>query len=290
MSEQNKTDAVQSIAELQESPAKRDSRIEELGREIERLDMNYNEACDDAMDVARELAALKAKPSGVVLPERLRQVLAFLDGSGELDGFGFGEHPAHLGKFWWRTELRAALAELNLPTAPSTKCQTCQDSGVVSTTDKDHNGDHIEQRCPDCSAGGVDERAADALEQAIGLIDLVEHQPPVLDQARRILVRLAAQRAALNAGSAVPDGWVMVPEHPTDVMVQSVIDSGHYSTPATAWQILVDEYRAMLAAAPSPGQPAGKKAPSLVECDRCPTSGGCLDVCMRDAPTAKKEG
>lgn len=40
---------------------------------------------------------------------------------------------------------RAALAQ------PSPKCATCNDAEVVSTTDVDHNGDHVEIRCPDCA-------------------------------------------------------------------------------------------------------------------------------------------
>ena len=47
--------------------------------------------------------------------------------------------------------LRARLAKYEDAEGRPFKCQTCQDSGVVSTTDKDHNGDHIEQRCPACA-------------------------------------------------------------------------------------------------------------------------------------------
>ena len=44
------------------------STIAEQAREIERLKADYNDACGDAMTVARELAALKAQSGGVVLP------------------------------------------------------------------------------------------------------------------------------------------------------------------------------------------------------------------------------
>jgi hypothetical protein len=54
-------------------------------------------------------------------------------------------------------------------------------------------------------------------------------------------------------GEQVRDGWKLVPCQPTDAMVQAVLDSGIYHTPATAWPILVEEYKAMLAAAPSAG-------------------------------------
>lgn len=39
-------------------------QVEVQAREIERLHRDYDEACEDAMAVARQLAALKAKPSG----------------------------------------------------------------------------------------------------------------------------------------------------------------------------------------------------------------------------------
>jgi hypothetical protein len=65
----------------------------------------------------------------------------------------------------------------------------------------------------------------------------------------------AAWRRAQSA-PVVPEGWKLVPEQPTDSMVQAVIDSGYYATPATAWPILVEEYKAMLSAAPA--QPAAQ--------------------------------
>lgn len=50
----------------------------------------------------------------VVLPERLQQVLKFLDGAENLDGHWFGEpHPSGR-QYWWRNELRKALADTNL--------------------------------------------------------------------------------------------------------------------------------------------------------------------------------
>ena len=45
------------------------ARIEQQAWEIERLNADYDAACDDAMGVARELAALKLQPVGAVLPE-----------------------------------------------------------------------------------------------------------------------------------------------------------------------------------------------------------------------------
>lgn len=53
-----------------------------------------------------------------VLPERLQQILKFLDGAENLDGHWFGEpHPS--GRpYWWRNELRKALAETNIFAKP----------------------------------------------------------------------------------------------------------------------------------------------------------------------------
>ena len=56
-----------------------------------------------------------------------------------------GYMAASLQHAWWAWQARAALAQ------PSPKCATCHDQEVVSTTDVDHNGDHIEIRCPDCA-------------------------------------------------------------------------------------------------------------------------------------------
>lgn len=53
-------------------------------------------------------------PVAVVLPERLQQVLKFLDGAENLDGYWFGEPGPHGSKVWWRAELRKALEETNL--------------------------------------------------------------------------------------------------------------------------------------------------------------------------------
>lgn len=60
------------------------------------------------------LADAKQPAPVAVLPERLQQVLKFLDGAENLDGHWFGEpHPS--GRpYWWRNELSKALAETNL--------------------------------------------------------------------------------------------------------------------------------------------------------------------------------
>lgn len=65
--------------------------VAERDREIERLNSDYNEACEDAMCVARELERqkmnclnllqqledLKAQPSGVVLPDPKKEIVAW---------------------------------------------------------------------------------------------------------------------------------------------------------------------------------------------------------------------
>lgn len=53
-------------------------------------------------------------PVAVVLPERLQQVLKFLEGAENLDGYWFGEPGPTGSLLWWRNELRKALAETNL--------------------------------------------------------------------------------------------------------------------------------------------------------------------------------
>jgi hypothetical protein len=54
-------------------------------------------------------------PAKIVLPERIQQVLNFLDGQGELDGCVYGEQPEGRNKYWWRKELRDAVTALNTP-------------------------------------------------------------------------------------------------------------------------------------------------------------------------------
>jgi hypothetical protein len=46
------------------------AKIAEQAREIERLDKDFDDACEDAMSVARQLAALKSNQGAVVLPEQ----------------------------------------------------------------------------------------------------------------------------------------------------------------------------------------------------------------------------
>lgn len=64
--------------------------------------------------VAYSLNAEQPAPVAVAMPERLQQVLKFLEGAENLDGHWFGE-PGPTGQiYWWRNELRKALAETNL--------------------------------------------------------------------------------------------------------------------------------------------------------------------------------
>ncbi|MCK1786712.1 hypothetical protein L9Z73_20870 [Pseudomonas sp. TNT11] len=68
------------------------------------------------MEVAYSAGANAEQPApvAVVLPERLAQILKFLEGAENLDGYWFGEPGPHGSKVWWRAELRKALAETNL--------------------------------------------------------------------------------------------------------------------------------------------------------------------------------
>lgn len=50
----------------------------------------------------------------VVMPDRLAQILKFLEGAENLDGYWFGEPGPHGSKVWWRAELRKALTETNI--------------------------------------------------------------------------------------------------------------------------------------------------------------------------------
>lgn len=54
------------------------AKFDEQAREIERMHEDYNEACEDAMSVARELAALKAQQS-VAVPRDVLADLVSLD-------------------------------------------------------------------------------------------------------------------------------------------------------------------------------------------------------------------
>ncbi|WAK44829.1 hypothetical protein [Pseudomonas phage PseuP_224] len=72
-------------------------------------DMGYGNVTDALMQLKKQPA-----PVAVVLPERLQQVLKFLEGAENLDGHWFGE-PGPTGQIhWWRAELRKALEETNL--------------------------------------------------------------------------------------------------------------------------------------------------------------------------------
>ncbi|MBW1249880.1 hypothetical protein I7860_24705 [Pseudomonas tolaasii] len=74
---------------------------------------NLSESAGGHVDwECRQLYAEQPAPVAVVLPERLQQVLKFLDGSGELDGCSFGDQRPGHAKFWWRLHLRACIDEV----------------------------------------------------------------------------------------------------------------------------------------------------------------------------------
>ncbi|WP_454833348.1 hypothetical protein [Pseudomonas veronii] len=79
-----------------------------------RIITQYKNRDDAWSDYTALCKAEQPAPVAVVLPERLQQVLKFLDGSENLDGHWFSEpHPSGRS-YWWRTELRKALEETNL--------------------------------------------------------------------------------------------------------------------------------------------------------------------------------
>ena len=77
-------------------------------------------------------------------------------------------------------------------------------------------------------------------------IGLNSHEEVVIEQMLTSYADLL-ERIKADEG-AVPDGWVVVPVEPTDAMC----DAGDLPDTATAYDI----YKAMLAAAPQPGESA----------------------------------
>jgi chorismate mutase len=65
--------------------------IAEQAQEIERLDKDFDDACEDAMSVARQLAALKSNQGAVVLPERRPEVNGTWGDSGDAYNSGVND-------------------------------------------------------------------------------------------------------------------------------------------------------------------------------------------------------
>ena len=81
-------------AELRRLCSERDQlreKVAEQAREIERLHRDYDEACEDAMAVARQLAALKAQPGWVVRWPEADEIMqmAFEEGQPGEDASGY---------------------------------------------------------------------------------------------------------------------------------------------------------------------------------------------------------
>ncbi|NWE69001.1 hypothetical protein HX857_09810 [Pseudomonas gingeri] len=76
-------------------------------------EQHYQSTVADGTWPIRALYAEQPAPVAV-LPERLQQVLKFLDGAENLDGHWFGEPGPTGSRVWWRAELRKAIAETNL--------------------------------------------------------------------------------------------------------------------------------------------------------------------------------
>jgi len=81
------------------------------------VDLVSYTACslDPEVYEVRVLYTSQPAPVAVVLPERLQEILTFLDGSGTLDGWSFGADHSSGRKFWWRTELRDCLKVTTRP-------------------------------------------------------------------------------------------------------------------------------------------------------------------------------
>lgn len=195
------------LAKYEDAEGNPISTIAEQAREIERLRLNiaeynehercyqseiaalkadYTEACADAMEVARELAALKAQPVGVVLPEPLKAAIMRADDV--LHALAGWESSSvkleqRHGADWLkeidaiRRELHTQLARLNSSPvsagddAQYPPCDYCAEplsyhpwhgSGLINGVESRHI--HACDKCrhllPAVSAVGVDERAA----------------------------------------------------------------------------------------------------------------------------------
>ena len=153
------------------------------------------------------------------------------------------------------------------------KCRTCNDSGVVSTTDKDHNGDHIERRCPVC-AGRVDERAAfdewfckrHSYKPGTDTTQLsAAFEPFKAWQAR---AALSAPSHGEQVREVVPEEWQTMLSRVVDELdslncsMRDQIDSDmaepdEEAELCDATDELIDEARALIATAPSAGSQGG---------------------------------
>lgn len=209
--------------------AQRDARNEEQAREIERLTLAARVSAADANDAERELSALKAQPSGVVvagMADALRHVIKELDaeacedidyaqvsgalGAYELFGRGLNSSPVSAGepcKF-----LKEAERRLNAVLGYSEEFDD-----LLATV----NTACLRIRRLEGSAGGVDERAAfeaavreDAELSGAGDPDLsllnckIGGRVIYSNKIMQACWWAWNQRAALNAGSAVPEADV----------------------------------------------------------------------------------
>jgi hypothetical protein len=155
------------------------------------------------------IAALKTKPSGVVLP---------------------GENAV----------MRLVLREMGNSRHVRGTSNWCADVGmaVVREVARLNSSPVSLNQCDGCRAGIPAENGMHAMGIPGGYAD-------------KMMCTAILYESAPSRGDQVRDGWQLVPCQPTDAMVQAVLNSGMYHTPATAWPILVEEYKAMLAAAPS---------------------------------------
>lgn len=162
--------------------------------------------------------------------DRLKKIVAFLLGEDKLDGVSFGERPAAKPMFWWRTELRGALAAVVAQAEgkppqiePGLPVMTPDGPGVIKSMYRE-------------VAGSRDWWVSFVLgiERWYDEKNLLVMTPPALAFAPQV---------------AVPEGWKLVPLEPTPEQVEATMVRGA-PFGVGAW------YRAMVAAA-APTAPTG---------------------------------
>ena len=248
------------------------AQVEEQAREIERLHRDYDEACEDAMAVARQLADLKAQPRGVVRWPEADEIMqmAFEEGQPGEDASGYYFELEEFDLFIQR--LMDEVARLN--SSPVSAGDENSEEGLEEWA-KGKFG--VGGRYTGKLYGNTDWALARVVWSAAlsapshgELAVLREYRTAIrnfndchgvetdtLDEAveieRKAEARLEAAEKACHdfyAGrnpepshsEQVREGWQLVPVEPTDAMLEA--GDKYIGTPAT--------YKSMLSACPSP--------------------------------------
>lgn len=99
-------------------------------------------------------ARLAQSAAPVAASGDLSVVHKFLLGEGPLDGFYFGDTARPRPVYWWRNNLRAALAAPRQhEKAAQSNCETCSGHGLIGGLMPGDGGYHSED-CPDCDGRG----------------------------------------------------------------------------------------------------------------------------------------